>query len=107
TSVNLDVDAGLDATWQKVGAVLDGAGVGAILSRDAERHHYGIEVRGSELNLPQRGFFHRLTHRSPDLKRSYYAGIDVIEENGQVQVQIDGDGLAVSRLHEVLDGKLE
>lgn len=106
TSINMEVTTGVDAAWQQVGTVLDSAGVGTVISRDAGQHHYGVEVRGGELNLPKRGFFYRLMHRSPDLNRSYYAGIDVIEENGQVRVQIDGDGPAVGRVHELLDGKL-
>ncbi|HET8897477.1 MAG TPA: hypothetical protein VFN09_01655 [Rhodanobacteraceae bacterium] len=107
SSVNLGVEAAVDAAWQTVGSVLAGSGVGTILSRDDATHSLGIQLKGSELDLPKQGFFHRLVHRAPDLTRSYYAAVAVVDENGETQVQINGDWLAVHRVQQLLDGKLK
>jgi uncharacterized lipoprotein len=107
TSLTLEVKPDVDTTWRKIGATLDAAGVGTILSRDADQHVYGISVKGTELNLPKQGFFHRLIHRAPDIARSYYTTVTVANENGQTEVHLDGDGPAVTRVNELLQGKLE
>ncbi len=105
TSMSLVSDSDIDGAWQVVTGKITGAGIGAIVSRDDAQHQLGLKIKGSELPQPERGFFSRIFHSGPDVARKYYAAIDVISQNGETMVNIDGDGPAVLHLGSMLEGK--
>ncbi|HET6631587.1 MAG TPA: hypothetical protein VFG73_02645 [Rhodanobacteraceae bacterium] len=96
--------SGVDAAYQQVGAVLEAAKVGAIVTRDAAQHLYRLKLTQDEVQPPPSSFWHRLFHAEPDTSGLHYADISILPAaNGNSTVAIDGDALAVARLHRLLD----
>lgn len=104
TTVSLTSENDVDTAWQTVSNRLAKSGAGTVLSRDDQQHHLSLNIKGSALPQPDRGFFSNLFHSKPDPARKYFATVGVISQNGVTTVNIDGDGEAVLHLGTVLAG---
>lgn len=104
TSISMDDVDGVDPTWRKVVEKLLDANVGTVVKRDDAANQLFLSMKGSELPVPERGFFSRMFHRGPDLNRDYFAQVSVVSENGVTKVRVDGDGPVVMQVHQALQG---
>lgn len=102
--LSLTSEDAVGTAWQTVSNRLDSVGIGTIVNRDDVDHRLSLNVKGSELPKREDGFFSRLFGSKPDPSRNYFAVIDVISQNGQTMVNINGDGRAVLPLSSLLEG---
>lgn len=104
SGVSLTSENDVDTAWQTVNDRLTSAGVGTIVSRDDAKHDLSLNIKGSELPKREVGFFSRMFRSKPDPSRNYFATVDVLSQNGQTTVNINGDGRAVLQLSAMLEG---
>lgn len=104
TSQDIVLAAAPATAWSRVGAVLEESGVGKIVARDAATHSYRLELSAADLDPGHRSLKERLLHRAPDIQGIHEATVSVADDGkGRSTVMIDGDSMAVSKLHKVLN----